>query len=51
MSGEEFGKKYKSDQVRGNVDISEHTKYGIYSKSSPWLNTVYDHCMSNIDLT
>ena len=38
MSGEEFEKKCKSDQVRGNVEVSEDTKFGIYSKDSPCIN-------------
>ena len=50
MSGEDFDKKCKRDQDRGNVDVSEDAKCGIYSKASQCLNTIYDHWMYNIDL-
>ena len=50
MSGEEFENKCKREQVRGNVDVYEDTKCGLYSKYSPWLNPIDDHCMSKIDL-
>ena len=46
MSGEDFDKKSKLEQGRGNVGISEDTKRGIYHKSSPWLNAIDDHWMS-----
>ena len=32
------------------MDVSEDTKSGIYSKASPWLNTIHDQWISNIDL-
>ena len=50
MIGEDFEKKCKRDQGRGNVDLSEYTKRSIYSKSSPWINAIDDHWMYNIDL-
>ena len=50
MIGEDFEKKCKRDQGRVNVDVSEDTKRGIYSKSSPWLDAIDDHWMSNTDL-
>ena len=50
MSGEEFEKKCKREQGRGNVGVSEDTKCGLYSKSSPWLNEIDDHWMFKIDL-
>ena len=50
ISGEEFEKKCKREQSRGNVDVSEDTKHGLYSKASPWINAIDDHWMSNIDL-
>ena len=42
--------KCKREQGRGNVDVSEDTKRGIYSKSSTWINAINDHGMSKIDL-
>ena len=33
-----------------NVDVSEDTKRGLYSKASPWLNSIDDHWISNTDL-
>ena len=50
MSGDEFEKKCKPEQGRGNVDVSEDTKHGLYSKASPWLNAIDEHWMSKIDL-
>ena len=50
MMREDFEKKCKSDQGRGNVDTSEDTKRGLYSKSSPCLNAIDDHWMSKIDI-
>ena len=50
MSGEEFEKKCKREQGRGNVDVSEDTKCGLYSKASLWLNAINDHWMYKIDL-
>ena len=50
MNGEVFENNCKHDKSKGNVYISEYTKGRIYSKSSPWLNKFYYHCMSNIDL-
>ena len=50
MIGEDFEKKCKRDQGRVNVDVSEDTKRGIYSKSSPWIDAIDYHWMSNTDL-
>ena len=50
MRGEEFEKKCRHDQGKGNVGVSEYTKLRLYSKASPWLNAIYYHWMSNIDL-
>ena len=50
MSGEDFEKKYKREQGRGNVGVSEDTKREIYSKTSPCINSIDNHCMSNIDI-
>ena len=50
MSGEEFEKKSKRGQGRGNVDVSEDINSGLYSKTSPWLNEIDDQLMHNIDL-
>ena len=32
------------------MDVSEYTKRTIYSKSSPWINAVYDNWMNKIYL-
>ena len=48
MIREDFEKNCKREQYRGNVDISEDTKRGIYSKTSPRINAIDDHWMSNI---
>ena len=50
MSGEEFEKKCKREQDKGNLDVSEDTKRRLYSKSSPRPNAIDGHWMSNIDL-
>ena len=50
MSGDYFEKKCKREQGRGNVDVYEDTRRGLYSKASPWINEIGDHWMSNIDL-
>ena len=50
MSGEEFENKCKRDQGRCGVDVSEDTNHCIYSKSLPWLNSIFDHSMSNLDI-
>ena len=50
MIREAFEKKCRRDQGRGNVDISEYTKSGLYSKASPWINTIGDKWMSKIDI-
>ena len=34
----------------GNVDVSEDTKCGLYSKALPWIHEIDDHWMSKIDL-
>ena len=48
--GEEFDKKCKCERGRGNMDISEDTKRGIYSKESSWINAIDDHWMSNVNI-
>ena len=50
MSGEEFEKKCKREQGRGNVDVSEDTNRGIYSKASSSINNMDYPWMSKIDL-
>ena len=50
MSGEDFEKKCKCEQVRGNVGVYEDTNLGIYSKASPCINEIYYQWMYNIDL-
>ena len=50
MNGEEFEKKCKHEKGRGNVEVSENTKRGLYSKAPPWLNIIDDLWMSNIDI-
>ena len=35
MIGKKFEKKCKCEQVRGNMDVSEDSKSGLYSKDSP----------------
>ena len=50
MSRDEFENKFKREQGRLNVDVCQYTKHGIYSKSSPWINAIYDHCMYIIDI-
>ena len=42
--------KCKREQGRGNMEVSEDTKRGLYSKSLPWLNAIDDYWMSKIDL-
>ena len=48
MRGEDFEKKCKREQGRGNVDVSEDTNRRLYSKASPWLNAIDYHYMSKI---
>ena len=50
MSGDYFEKKCKREKGRGNVNVSEDTNHGIYSKASPLLNAVGDDWISRIDL-
>ena len=50
MSGDDFEKKCNREQGRGYVGVSEDTNRGLYSKASPWINAIYDHWISNIDL-
>ena len=50
MNREDFDKKCKHEKGRGDMDVSEDTKCGIYSKKSTWLNEIDDHWMSKIDL-
>ena len=50
MRGEQSDNNCKREQGRGNVDIFEDTKHGLYSKASPWINEIYDNWMSKIDL-
>ena len=50
MIRKESNKKCKCERGRGNVDLSEDTKRGLYSKYSPWLNAIDDHWMYNIYL-
>ena len=50
MSGEEFEKNCKHEQGRGNVDVSEDIKRGIYSKASLCINAIDYHWMSKIDI-
>ena len=50
MIGEDYDNKCKREKGRGNVEIYEDTRCGVYSKSSPWNNEIYDHWMSNIYL-
>ena len=50
MSGEDFEKKCKPDQGRGNVGVSEDTNHGVYSKASPCINAIDDRWMYKIDL-
>ena len=50
MIGEALENKCKRDQVRGNVDVYEDTKRGLYNKYSPWLNLIDDHWISKIDI-
>ena len=50
MRREESDNKCKREQGRGNVDIFEYTKHGLYSKASPWINAIDDNWMSKIDL-
>ena len=50
MRREESDNKCKHEQGRGNVDIFEDTKHGLYSKALPWINAIYDFWMSKIDL-
>ena len=42
--------KCKREQGRGNMEVSEDTKRGLYSKSLPWLNAIDDYWMSKIYL-
>ena len=50
MSGEEFENKCKHEKGRGNVDEYEDNNHGLYSRSSPWINEIYNHWMYKIDL-
>ena len=43
MIGVDFDKNCKREKIKGDVGISEDTKRGFYSKSSPWLNAIDDH--------
>ena len=48
--GEEFEKKCNHEKYRGDVEVSEDTKSGLYSKAFPYLNEIDYLCMSKIDL-
>ena len=50
MIGEEFEKKCNHEKYRGDAEVSEDTKSGLYSKAFPYLNEIDYLCMSNIDL-
>ena len=50
MNVEEFEKNGKREQIRGNMDISEDTKRGLYIKVSPYLNEIDDHWIYTTDL-
>ena len=43
MTGKEIEKKCKREKFRGNVDVYENTKHGLYSKSPPWINKIDDN--------
>ena len=50
VGGEYFQNKCKSEQGRGDMDMSEDTNIGLYSKALPCINVIDDHWISKIDL-
>ena len=50
INGEEFENNCRRAQGSGDMDISEDTNNGLYSKALPRISTIDYHWIPNIDL-